>query len=40
MGNYQLNDIINNLRSFWGLTVTEIDGDVTRQPFLEWMEKW
>lgn len=24
---YQLDDIINNLKSFWGLTVTEIDGD-------------
>jgi len=24
---YELDDIINNLKSFWGLTVTEIDGD-------------
>jgi hypothetical protein len=24
---YELNDIINNLKSFWGLTVTEIEGD-------------
>ncbi|HKO80933.1 MAG TPA: DUF4261 domain-containing protein, partial [Chitinophagaceae bacterium] len=24
---YQLDDIINNLKFFWGLTITEIDGD-------------
>src|SRR5688500_13223072 len=24
---YQLDDIINNLKSFWGLTVTEVGGD-------------
>lgn len=24
---YRLDDIVNNLKSFWGLTVTEIDGD-------------